>query len=82
MMLDEMCYDSKARPTRERKMPEKLTHLESLARAYTDAAIKTLADIMMDPRAPPRVRSRAAAILDHVQLNQRLGHPNAHELPR
>jgi|SRR5215471_8510347 len=63
MMLDEMCYDSEARPTRERKMPENLTHLESLARAYTGAAIKTLAEIMRDPSAPARARSAAAAIL-------------------
>ena len=74
MMLDEMCYDSKARPIRERKMPENLTHIETLARAHTDAAIKTLAEIMTDPDAPARARSADAAIL--AQLNQRLGIPN------
>ena len=63
MMLDEMCYDSKARPIRERKMPENLTHIETLARAHTDAAIKTLAEIMTDPSAPARARSAAAAAL-------------------
>jgi len=61
MMLDEMCYDSKARPTRERKMPEALTHIETLARAHTDAAIKTLVEIATDPSAPAGVRNRAAA---------------------
>jgi hypothetical protein len=66
MMLDEMCYDSKARPIRERKMPENLTHIETLARAHTDAAIKTLVEVMMDPKAPARVRNSAAAALrDH-----------------
>src|SRR5215831_20034584 len=67
---DEMCYDSKARPIRERKMPENLTHIETLARAHTYAAIKTLAEIMTDPDAPARARSADAAIL--AQLNQRL----------
>src|SRR5262249_48791564 len=54
----------------ERKMPKKLGHIESLARAHTDAAIKTLAEIMTDPDAPARARSADAAIL--AQLNQRL----------
>jgi len=63
MMLDEMCYDSNARPIRERKMPENLTHLETLARAHTDAAIKTPTEITSNPSAPARVRNRAAAVL-------------------
>jgi len=65
-----MCYDSKARPpaTRlqrefgydlmdERKMLENLTYVEALARAQTDAAIKTLVEIMTDPRTPARMRN-------------------------
>ena len=44
-------------------MPENLTHIETLARAHTDAAIKTLTEIATDPSAPPRVRNRAAAAL-------------------
>jgi hypothetical protein len=32
-------------------MPKNLGHIESLARPYTDAAIKTLAGIMMNPSA-------------------------------
>jgi hypothetical protein len=44
-------------------MPENLTQLETLARAHTDAAVKTLAEIMTDPSAPARVRNRAAAVL-------------------
>jgi hypothetical protein len=47
----------------ERKMPENLTHIETLARAHTGVAIKTLASIMVDPSAPARVRRKAAAIL-------------------
>jgi hypothetical protein len=47
----------------ERKMPRNLGHIESLARSYTDTAIKTLAGIMMEPSAPARARSAAAAIL-------------------
>jgi hypothetical protein len=62
MMLDEMCYDSKARPIRERKMPENLTHLEMLARAQTGAAIKTLAEIATTS-ASPHIRKRANAAL-------------------
>src|SRR5262245_39149167 len=69
-MLDEMCYDSKARPIRERKMPENLTPIEPLARDHTNAAIKTLAEIRTVPHAPARARSADAAIL--AQLNQRL----------
>ena len=34
----------------ERKMPKNLGHIESLARSYTDTAIKTLAGIMMETR--------------------------------
>jgi len=65
MMLDEMCYDSKARPIRERKMPENLTHIETLARAHTDAAIKTLVAVMRDlPDAASTTRpSRSTAML-------------------
>jgi hypothetical protein len=33
----------------ERKMPKTLGHIASLARSYTDTAIKTLAGIMMEP---------------------------------
>ena len=42
-------------------MPEALTHIETLARAHTDAAIKTLVEIATDPSAPAGVRNRAAA---------------------
>lgn len=48
---------------RERKMPENLTHLESLARAHTDTAIKTLVQIMRNPRASASNRRKAAAVL-------------------
>ena len=44
-------------------MPKNLGHIESLARSYTDTAIKTLAGIMMEPSAPARARIAAAAIL-------------------
>jgi hypothetical protein len=44
-------------------MPKNLGHIESLARSYTDTAIKTLAGIMMEPTAPARARIAAAAIL-------------------
>jgi hypothetical protein len=47
----------------ERKMPKNLGHIASLARSYTDTAIKTLAGIMMEPSAPARARIAAAAIL-------------------
>jgi hypothetical protein len=58
-------------------MPKNLGHIESLARSYTDTAIKTLAGIMMEPSAPARARSAAAAILARfcfdtiMQLNQK-----------
>jgi hypothetical protein len=75
--LDEMYYDPmKARPTRnppsarrmltkhhERKMPKNLGHIESLARSYTDTAIKTLAGIMMEQTSPPMARIVAAKVL-------------------
>jgi hypothetical protein len=44
-------------------MAKNLGHIESLARSYTDTAIKTLAGIMMEPTAPARARIAAAAIL-------------------
>jgi len=44
-------------------MPKNLGYLESLARAHTDTAIKTLAEIMMNPSAPARARRKAAAVL-------------------
>jgi hypothetical protein len=44
-------------------MPKNLRYIESLARSYTDTAIKTLAGIMMEPSAPARARIAAAAIL-------------------
>jgi hypothetical protein len=40
-----------------------LGHIASLARSYTDTAIKTLAGIMMAPSAPASARIAAAAIL-------------------
>ena len=42
---------------------ENLTRLETLARAHTDAALKTVAEIMRDPSVPIRVRNAAAARL-------------------
>jgi|GraSoiStandDraft_49_1057285.scaffolds.fasta_scaffold945642_1 hypothetical protein len=64
-------------------MPKAITtrsHLESLARSYTGAAIKTLTEIMMNPSAPARARREAAATLARfdtvMQLNQKLGIPN------
>src|SRR5262249_44658128 len=36
---------------------------ESLARSYTDTAIKTLAGIMMEPNCPPMARVAAAKVL-------------------
>jgi hypothetical protein len=47
----------------ERKMPKNLGHIESLARSYTDTAIKTLAGIMMEPNCPPIARVAAAKVL-------------------
>src|SRR5215472_4169018 len=47
----------------ERKMPKNLGHIESLARSYTDKAIKTLAGIMMEPNCPPMARVAAAKVL-------------------
>jgi hypothetical protein len=44
-------------------MTKDLGHIESLARSYTDTAIKTLAGIMVEPSAPARARIAAAAIL-------------------
>ena len=41
-------------------MPKNLGHIESLARSYTDTAIKTLAGIMMEPNCPPMARVAAA----------------------
>jgi outer membrane biosynthesis protein TonB len=66
MMLDEMCYDSKARPIRERKMPENLTHLEMLARAQTGAAIKTLAEIATTSASPHIRKPSNAALRDFL----------------
>ena len=47
----------------ERKMPKNLGHIASLARSYTDTAIKTLAGIMMEPNCPPMARVAAAKVL-------------------
>ena len=47
----------------EWKMPKNLGHIESLARSYTDTAIKTLAGIMMEPNCPPMARVAAAKVL-------------------
>jgi hypothetical protein len=47
----------------ERKMLKNLGHIESLARSYTDAAIKTLAGIMMEQTSPPMARIVAAKVL-------------------
>jgi hypothetical protein len=47
----------------ERKMPKNLGHIESLARSYTDTAIKTLAGIMMEQTSPPMGRIAAAKVL-------------------
>src|SRR5262249_25625186 len=47
----------------ERKMPKNLGHIESLARSYTDTAIKTLAGIMMEQTSPPMARIVAAKVL-------------------
>jgi hypothetical protein len=58
----------------ERKMPKNLEDIESLARPYTDPAIKTLAGIMMDPSAPARARSAAAAILARSRARLRYDH--------
>src|SRR6516162_1904807 len=46
-----------------RKMPKNRRHIESLARSYTDAAIKTLAGIMMEPNCQPMARVAAAKVL-------------------
>ena len=44
-------------------MPKNLGHIESLARSYTDTAIKTLAGIMMEQTSPPMARIAAAKVL-------------------
>jgi hypothetical protein len=46
-----------------RKMPKNLGHIESLARSYTETAIKTLAGIMMEQTSPPMARIVAAKVL-------------------
>jgi hypothetical protein len=58
-------------------MPRKaksIVEIESLARSYSRAAIKTLAGIMMEPSAPARARVAAAAIL----LERGWGKPKQH----
>src|SRR5215471_12649870 len=47
----------------ERKMPKNRGHIASLARSYTDTAIKTLAGIMMEQTSPPMARIAAAKVL-------------------
>ena len=47
----------------ERKMPKNRGHIESLARSYTETAIKTLAGIMMEQTSPPMARIVAAKVL-------------------
>jgi hypothetical protein len=47
----------------ERKMPKNRGHIASLARSYTDTAIKTLAGIMMEQTSPPMARIVAAKVL-------------------
>src|SRR5262245_39636215 len=47
----------------ERKMPKNRGHIASLARSYTETAIKTLAGIMMEPNCPPMARVAAAKVL-------------------
>jgi hypothetical protein len=47
----------------ERKMPKNLGHIASIARSYTDTAIKTLAGIMMEQTSPPMARIAAAKVL-------------------
>ena len=44
-------------------MRKNLGHIESLARSYTDTAIKTLAGIMMEQTSPPMARIVAAKVL-------------------
>src|SRR5262249_5147165 len=56
----------------ERKMPKNLGHIESLARSYTDTAIKTLAGIMMEQTSPPMARIVAAKVL----VDRGRGKPN------
>ena len=44
-------------------MPKNRGHIASLARSYTDTAIKTLAGIMMEQTSPPMARIAAAKVL-------------------
>jgi hypothetical protein len=44
-------------------MPKNRGHIASLARSYTDTAIKTLAGIMMEQTSPPMARIVAAKVL-------------------
>jgi len=44
-------------------MPKNRGHIASLARSYTDTAIKTLAGIMMEQTSPPMPRIAAAKVL-------------------
>ena len=44
-------------------MPKNRGHIASLARSYTETAIKTLAGIMMEPTSPPMARIMAAKVL-------------------
>ncbi len=46
-------------------MAKAQANIRSLARAHTETAVKTLAGIMMQPKAPPQARVAAStAILD------------------
>ena len=55
-------------------MPKNLGHIASLARSYSDTAIKTLAGIMMEPNCPPMARVAAAKVL----LDRGWGKPEMH----
>ena len=44
-------------------MPKNRGHIASLARSYTETAIKTLAGIMMEQSCPPMARIMAAKVL-------------------
>ena len=58
----------------ERKMPKNLGHIASLARSYSDTAIKTLVGIMTEPNCPPMARVAAAKVL----LDRGWGKPKMH----
>lgn len=43
--------------------PKVVAHVKELAKVHTEAAIKTLAEVMGNPEAPPHARVKASEVL-------------------